>query len=243
MKNIKEIILTVAGVSSLLFLIILLLPWKLFNLGKVRMDQPNIVTVIGQAESQQKNQIATFTAGVNIVKANKDQAINEVNQKVNDLINSLKEFGISENDITTQTLSVYQQQDYQKSTTDKNLWSVTNSIEITLRNIDETSALTDLLNKSGANNVYGPNFRFEDTSVIQKSLFTKAIMDAKSKAEIMAKASGRRLGKILSVTEGNNGGVNPYYALRSDMGGMGGSAVEIGSATINQSVTVVFELK
>lgn len=239
---IKNNIVFIGGVIVVL-LLIMLMPWKNVNWGKVQQSSPELVTVTGEAKTQQKNQIARFSAGVNIVNEKKETAVNEVNQKVTALIESLKAFGIDKEDIKTQNLSVYQQQDMLKQTT-KELWSVNNSIEIVLRDINKTADLTNLLNSSGANNVYGPNFGFDDTSAIQKTLFADAIKDARSKAEIIAKASGRKLGKVMVVNENGTSGISPLYLTKSDMGGLGGGApVETGSATISQSVTVSFELK
>lgn len=236
------VILMLGGSFLVLLILVMVMPWRNVNWGKVQLISPETVTVTGEAKSQQKNQIANFTAGVNIVKEKKEDAVGEVNQKVAALIESLKAFGIAPEDIKTQNLSVYQQQDYLKPTA-TTLWSVNNSIEIVLRDISKTADLTNLLNSSGANNVYGPNFGFDDVSIIQKSLFGEAIEDAKIKAKIIAKASGRKLGKVVTVNENESNGVNPLFLAKENIGGLGGGTpVETGSATISQSVTVSFEL-
>ena len=241
--SIKPILIT-GGVLVCSLVLVMLMPWKNVNWGKIQMAQPELVTVTGEAKTQQKNQIANFTAGVNIVKEKKEDAINETNQRVTVLIEALKIFGIAPEDIKTQNLSVYQQQDYLKPT-GKQLWSVNNSVEIVLRDVNKTADLTNLLNISGANNVYGPNFGFEDISVVQKTLFAGAIKDAKSKAEIIAKAAGRKLGKVVNVNENAGSGINPIFYAKSDLGGIGGAGVpaQTGSATITQSVSVSFELE
>ena len=56
------------------------------------------VTVSGEAKSNLKNQIASFSAGVNVTKDNKDEAVKEVNGKVEAIIKAVKEFGITEGD-------------------------------------------------------------------------------------------------------------------------------------------------
>ena len=67
----------------------------------------------------------------------------------------------------------------------------------------------------------------------------------------MAKASGAKLGKVVSLVEGSGGyygGPLPVYkavAVADSMSGMGGggSVAEPGSSYLTKSVTVVFELK
>ena len=215
--------------------------------GKIRMLPVETVTVSGEAKSVQKNQIANFSAGVDAVNDNKDNAVKEVNSKMEAIIKGAKDFGIDAKDIKTQSLNYYQNEEMyydngvQKSR--KGQWRVNNSISIMLRQIDKAGALADMLATSGANNVYGPNFQFDDTSEFENALFEEAIKNAKAKAETIATSSGRKLGKVISVNEGYGGGnIYPMIASAKFEGG-GGAPVEVGSGTISKSVTVVFELK
>ena len=228
------------GIAILILIIVaaFLLPWKNINWGKIKFQEETVV-VSGESKTKQKNEVASFTAGVNVIKENKDEAVAEVNKKMNELLASVKTFGIKDEDIKTQSINVYEQQEIDKSK--KNQWVVNNTLEITLREVSRTQELVDLLNKSGANNVYGPNFRIEETSATEKTLFDDAIKDAKDKAEIIAKSSGRKLGKVLNVVEGSSGSIYPIYKTMSE--GMGGAVAEPGTSTISKTLTVTFELK
>lgn len=210
------------------------------------MSPERIVTVTGYAESKEKNQIANYSAGVNAVKDSKDEAVKEVNDKINAITEAVKTFGIDPADIQTQSMSVYQRQDsYYDNGVQKNRlgqWDVNNTISVTLRDVNRAAAMADLLTKSGATNVYGPNFQLDTTKKAEDALTADAIANAKIKAEAMAKASGTSLDKIISVSEGSSGGVSyPLYAM--DGRGGGGAAVEPGSTTVNKTVTVVWSLK
>ena len=232
----------------ILFLALFFLPLNKIEWGKIRWQDSETITVTGIAKSIQKNQIASFSAGVDSVQSDKDKAIQEVNTKVADLIKAVKNFGIDEKDIKTQNLSVYQQEEsyYENGAqrTRKGQWRVNNSIEIKLREVDKASELTTLLTSSGATNTYGPNFTFEDTSSAEKELFEAAMKDAEEKAEILARVSNRKTGKVVNIIEGSNYSSSPLYAAKvmDGMGG-GGAPVEVGSGTVSQSLTVVFELK
>ena len=228
----KNIILVVA------VLLIIVFGSSKMNWGRITMQPGEIVTVTGQAKTVQKNQIASFYVGVSVSNMNKESAVSEVNQKAKNLIASVKNFGIKEADIQTQNVSTYQDQ-----YTVKGQWTVSNTIEIVLREIDRASALVDLLNASGATNVSGPNYRMDDTNQAEADLIDKAIKDAREKAEIIAKASGRKLGKVMTVNENGGGVAYPMLALSAKDGMGGGAPVEPGTSTISKSVTVVFELK
>ena len=237
MKNQNTIVILVLVSLSLFLLTVKNIEW-----GKVRYLQSETVTVTGEAKTTQKNQLASFNAGVNVIKTNKDEAVAEVNQKMDALIETVKALGVPEEDIKTQTMSVYQQQDPSQPKVNGS-WSVNNSVEITLRNIDKVNELTDLLNKSGANNVYGPNFRIDDTNSIEKTLYDAAVQDAKDKATLIAKASGRKLCKVVTVNDGGTvSNIYPMYSSLKAADGMGGGAVsEPGSATVSKTLTVSFE--
>ena len=237
------------GIGSTLTLLALLyfFPWRMITWGKIVMSPERIVTVSGYAESKEKNQIANFSAGVNAVKDNKDEAVKEVNDKIAAVTQAVKDFGVNAADIQTQSMSVYQRQDsvwdngVQKSKPGQ--WDVNNTISITLRDVERAAALADLLTRSGATNVCGPNFQLDTSKKATDALVADAIADAKIKAEAMAKASGTSLDKVVSVSEGSSGNsIYPLYAARDGMGG-GGSSVEPGSTSISKTVTVVWSLK
>jgi hypothetical protein len=221
-------------------------PWRLINWGTLQMTSAPVITVSGEATSEQKSQIASYNAGVNEISDNKDQAIASVNEKVAAIIEAAKAFGIKAEDIKTQNINVYQMQEQYYDETGRQKqragqWQVNNAIEVKLRDVDRAGALADLLAKAGANQLYGPNFQLDDTREAEKELLSEAIEDARKKAEAVAAASGRKLGKVVSVTEGGIVSNSPIMYAR-EAGGGGGPA-EPGTGTVYTSVTVVFELK
>jgi hypothetical protein len=224
------------------------LPLKDIKWGKIEFTQPSTIVVTGIAESKEKTQIATFTAGVSAVSDNKDEAVNSVNQKVEGIINAVLKFGIERSDIKTENLNIYQQEetywDEGRQKTRPGQWRVSNNISIVLRNVDRASELSKVLTQTGATNVYGPNFSFDDTKAVEESLIKDAIENAKNKAQKIADLSGKKLGGIVSVSEGYPSQVIPY--LKSDIGlggGGGGAPIEPGSGTVSKTVTVIFEIK
>lgn len=144
---------------------------------------------------QRKNQIATFSAGVSYVSDNKDEAVSVVNKKVDEIVTSLIKFGIDRSDIKTENLSVYQQEEQYweegKQKTRPGQWRVSNSVSIVLRDVDKASSLADILTKSGATNVYGPNFSLEDTKEAEASLLKDAIDDARKKLKVLLPLSAK----------------------------------------------------
>lgn len=223
-------------------------PWKDIHWGTIQQMPANTITVVGEAQSQKTNQTASFTAGVNAVNDDKDAAINEVNESIKAIIESVKNFGIDENDIKTQNLNVYQMEesywegDRQKSR--KGQWRVDNSVQIKLKDAKRASELAQILAESGATNVYGPNFAYDDNQEegVDTGLYKSALDNAREKADAIARASGKRIKGVVSVVEGvSSGEVSPMLRMESGFGG--GGALEPGSTTVNQQFTVVFEME
>lgn len=222
--------------------------WKNINWGSLQLSPAYTITVTGEAKTQIKNQLASFSAGVSTVNDNKDTAVSEVNKKTQEIIDAAKTFGIPTEDIQTQNLSIYQNDEYYyddqgKQKSRPGQWRVSNNIEIKLRKVDRASELADLLTGSGATNVYGPNLTIDDTGEADRDLLDKAILDAREKAGRMAQSAGKRLGDTISITEGATSQPFPMFALRGDTGGGGGAPVESGTGTVAKFVTVTFELK
>lgn len=222
-------------------------PWRDVRWGSVELAPPKLITVTGEATERQQNQIAQFTAGVSAVNDNKDRAVAEVNEAMDKLVRQIKEFGVAEGDIQTQNLSIFQgEETYYADGQPKQRpgqWRVNNSVTITLRDITRAEALTKLLSDSGANSVYGPNFTMDTEKRPQDELLAQAIDDAKKKAEVMANASGGKLGAIISVSEGITPGfIGPVFTARLEAGG-GGGPVEPGSSLVTKTVTVTFALE
>lgn len=213
--------------------------------GRLTIDSPRTVTVVGEARSQEKSQIAIFSAGVNAYNDDKNAAVTEVNTQVEKIISAVKTFGIPAADIKTQSLNIYQNQDsYYEDGRQKyrpGQWNVGNTIEITLRNIDQASVLAALLTESGATNVWGPNFTFDDTSEAATALFEAAYTNARDKAAKVAQSTGKKLGTVVSVVEA--GAASRMVPFARMEGGGGGAPVEAGSGTVTKTVTVTFELR
>ncbi len=214
--------------------------------GKLQLLPAHTITVVGEAKSQEKSQIAIFTAGVNAYNDDKTLAVNEVNKKVEAIIEAVKEFGVTSEDIKTQSLNIYQNQDqYYEDGRQKyrpGQWNVSNTVEIKLMNVDRAATLASVLTKGGATNVYGPNFTFDDTSEQSTALLDAAFKNAETKAGKVAQSTRRKLGKVVSVVEAGSS-QQPVMFRMEGGGGGGGGAVEPGSGTVSKSVTVTFELE
>lgn len=243
MHKVTHLLLIVLLLSGSLVVVLALVRPQSLNWGSLSIAPASTITVTGTAETQVNNQIAEFTAGVNAISDQKAPALDEVNTKIQALITAVKEFGIEDKDIQTQSVSVTQEEQFDPNTyrSSPGQWRAQNTLTITLRDITQASALTQVLTESGATNVYGPNFRVDNVKEAEVELAGKAIDQARQKAEKLAQASGKTLGTIITITE--SGSVNGPIPLMDRGLGSGGVSLEPGSTSLSHSVTVTFELK
>lgn len=239
--NYMKKFLSLVGIIVVLTAVCLFIPWEHVNWGKISILPASTITVTGEAKKDELPQIANFSASVTATNADKQTAVNTVNNAMEKIIKSVKDFGIDARDIQTQQVSVYQTKEERLS--GKDVWQATNSINITLKDITKTSTLADLLQNSGLANISGPNYSLDDATEAQADLLSKAIDNAREKAGKIAAASRRKLGKVITVSEGYSGYPRPLF-----VGGMMAeksvlTPVEPGTETVHQSVTVTFELK
>ncbi len=242
--------------------------------GSLEMRPVSSITVSGQAKKDQVNQIASFTAGVESIEATKEEALSKANETMNQLISKVKQFGIKEEDIKTEQTTVYQETEYvtepmppveiqavegstgvssmmyprPSTKPQKGSWRANNSVSIKLRDAKQAETLLAILNESGANSVYGPNFSVDNAETLGDELLSAAVANAKQKASDIANANNQKVGKIISVTEGGN--IYPMYGAYDSVmpmtAGMGKSIsnaeLEPGSSSTSKTVTVTFEL-
>lgn len=206
-----------------------------------------MITVTGQAKQAVVNQIARFNVTVTQTDKDKQTAVEAVNREMDKIIQAVKELGIDAKDITTQTVAVYEVGQPEimiyppRPNSGEKQWQVSNSLEIILRDINQAQTLADLLAGFPLAQVSGPGFSVDDTSEAEADLLTQAVADARAKAEQVAIASGRKLGKVITVSE--TGGAYPVYRAMVADSVATPTPVEPGSSQMSQTVIVVFELK
>ena len=70
-----------------------------------------------------------------------------------------------------------------------------------------------------------------------------AVADVKRKAELYAKAAGVRLGRILSIDEGNVSRPQPVMMMRAMKEDASAVPVEAGEETLSVNVTITWQLE
>ncbi len=191
------------------------------------------VTVTGQGKITYNPDIAIVTLGVQIDKVAKpEDALNQLNNKVNNIIKAVKALGISDENIQTQNYSLYPQYDYKDNISAVSGYNANQQLVIKVidydKNPNKLSSVIAEASKAGANQVNNLAFDASNMNDLKQQARIKAISDAKSKSDALASAAGVRLEDITGWYENL---INPIslYATDYGKGGMGGAGGAVSS--------------
>lgn len=165
-------------------------------------EQPHTISVNGAGVAYGKPDIAVAQIGVETRNADPSRAVSDNTEKMTAVIAEMKKLGIEDKDIQTSNFSVYAQQNYddQGKPTDYT-YIADNIVSITVRDLSKVGDALGRAVAAGANSINGVSFTVSDRTALESEARDKAMVDAKSRAEQLAKAAGVTLDQPLTITE------------------------------------------
>lgn len=189
----------------------------------------------------------TFSVGVQSVGATVDAAVADNNKKTAAVIAALKAAGAKDADIQTANFNIWPQQDYQEGRLPRILgYQVMNNVTVRSTKMADAGKLLGIAIGAGVNTSSGINFEVSNPATGRDQGMKAAFDDARAKANALAQAAGRTLGRAFIIAEGSQAyqPTPPPYARAMAMEAKVQSdvPVEAGSQEQVYSVTVTFEL-
>jgi len=130
-------------------------------------SQPQLrtISVNGVGQVTLKPDVAYVYIGVHSQAANVSDALSQNNDKAQAVAGALRELGIADEDIQTSGFSINPQQQFnEQGQPAETLYSVDNTVYVTVRQLQVLGQLLDVVVRSGANNINGINFDVLDKS-------------------------------------------------------------------------------
>jgi uncharacterized protein YggE len=204
---------------------------------------PNTVTASGTGTAQAAPDTAEMYFGVTTMSSNAKTALSDASKVAAQIAAAVKEQGVAAEDIQTRDVSVYPQTTEQDGKQVVSGYQASLSVQVKVRDIAKLGEVISAANDAGANTISGPSFTIADPAPVRAEAIDKAVADARTSAEAMAKAAGKSVGDVLSLSSSDVGTVGPLYgdAARAEAGES--VPIEPGQLDITASVIVVFELK
>ena len=217
--------------------------------GCQQTKEEQTINVQGNSELTFDPDEAEVWAGISIVKDTAEEAQSEANKVVNAIIDGLRYKGISEDDIETERLSLYEERTWTKDEGSKVIgWRATQTLNVKTTDLTKVGTIVDVAVNNGANQINNINFGLteEKEQEYKKQALSDAAKNAKEKAEILAESLGAKLGKIKTVSEGNFY-YRPYsYAMEEKAGALAveeAAVVMPSDVKVTANVNIVYYLK
>lgn len=208
---------------------------------------PETVSVTGVGRVTLTPDRFTFNVGVQTQAPSVEDAVNQNNSKAAAVIAALKKAGATDAEIRTGGFSIYPQQDYSQQGQPPRIlgYQVSNSVTVSRKQIADAGRLLQAAVAAGVNQASGIQFEVSDPTRGRDEGLKAAYDTARRKAEVLATAAGRTLGRALTITE--LGATEPRPAPMARTMAMQAKVsevpVESGSQDLTFSVSVVFELR
>ena len=194
------------------------------------------VTVTGVGSVESVPDEANFNFGVESRGRTAQAAIAANATAMEQVVAALRRAGAR--DIATQWVSVYTVTDENGVATG---YAASNSVSATI-GVQRAGALIDAAAEAGANQISGPGMSSSDADRLYREALADAVADARQRAEVLARAAGRSLGEISSLSEVGSQAI-PYYAEAARDATAASTPIVPGEQETSASVSVTFSLR
>lgn len=215
----------------------------------------NVITITGHGEVQAVPDIANVSFTIRKEAKTVKEAQSQVALIEKSVLASLKKNNVLEKDIKTVSASFNPKYEYKYggmcgayNCPGRNVvvgYESYESINLKIRNTDDTGKIIEELGALGVTELSGPNFTVDNEDTLKATVRKQAIDDAKSKAKVLAKDLGIRLGKMTSFNEGGNYPTPMYAKTMMADSAVGGATAELpkGENTITSDITITYEIR
>ena len=202
------------------------------------------VTVTGTGTASGAPDTAEVSAGVVTQAPTAAQAMSQNTAAMEQVLRAIRAQGVADRDVQTTNVSIVpvraQSSPSRPQPGAVSGYEVTNQVRVKVRNLTSLGRLIDTLVSQGANALGGIAFSIADPAALLDQARTKAIADARQKAQVYAVAAGAKLGRVLAIKDTASGPPRPMAARM-----MASAPVPIaaGEQELEVSVSVTYALE
>ena len=213
----------------------------------VSEEQRHSIRISGEGRVVGIPDIAKIQLGYKAEKKTVAEAQTDNTDKMNNIINKLKkDFDINKKDIQTSNYNIYPQYDWNEGIKTLQGYQVTQNLNIKIRDLEAVSKILDAAGSAGLNQVGNLQFDIDNPEKLKEEARTKALKNAKEKADKLSKELGVKLGRVISFSEYGSEPSQPVYRAygMAEMKSMDEAAPEIeaGSTEITINATIEYEI-
>ena len=205
------------------------------------------IVVTGSGTVSLPADTATLELGASFKAQSAQEAQQLTDTAIKQILAALEKLGVEKKDVTTSNYSVYVEVPYQEYGSIGQappVYNASNMLLVTIRDLSKVAAVIDAGTEAGANQIYSLVFSSSQATEAYYQAMEKAVADGQAKAEVLAKAAGKPLGKLESIKSEDMYG--EFYGAKSPMAaqeGMGdGTTIVTGEVVVTARVTMTYDL-
>ncbi len=208
------------------------------------------IWVTGQGTIEIPADVAQVSIGVESRETTVADARQKAADAMESVLEAIKDNGVSEDDIVTTNFNIYPQTIWVEVSDSLGRhsepritgYTVSNTVQITVRDIDDLSPVVDTAATAGGDliRINSIQFTVDDSSAYGEQIRQMAAAEALAKADVYARAMGVTLGPLVYLTEIGSSVPMAASAPMAEMAAMDGGfkSTPISSGDVNLSVTV-----
>lgn len=253
-------------IISLTLLILSLFVSQIFTIKNKMRDgilingSPATISVIGESELFATADIAKISLSVLTEEKTVEKATKKNNEKMNSITKFIKSQNIEDKDIKTINYYLNPRYEYRDSN-EINIFTpkpstriligyeITQTLEIKIRNLDNSGAIIEGAILLGANQVGDLQFTFDDETILKDKARNEAIKNAQEKAKILATKLNVKLARIINYYDQTqpiyyNQKFSAIDAMSDGINrGTEAPSIEPGENKITAQVTIIYEIR
>jgi uncharacterized protein len=163
---------------------------------------PNTITVIGEGTGSGAPDLAKVNLGVQVSDTDVKAATQKAADDMEAVLAALAAQGVAPADIKTSYYNLYVERPFSpEGATTEPVYQVSNTLEVTIRELDNVTTILGAAIEAGANNINSVTFDISEQAPLHSEARKQAIDDARATAEELAQLNGVTLGDVVSVSE------------------------------------------
>lgn len=174
--------------------------------------QVRLVTMTGSGVVQAEPNRAWVSVGIQARAEATAAARQQAASTMESIQKRLQALGIPESAIRTSAFNVSQDWITTQGQRIPRGYVVSNQIEIQVDDIKRVPGVIDESIAAGANNINGVRWDLTNREALERQAIQRAYADARARAEVIAAASGSKLGELYAAQEARAGAVRPTMA-------------------------------
>ena len=159
---------------------------------------------------------------------------------------ALKRAGVADRDVQTSSISLNPEYRYQENKPPELVaYSASNQVSIRFRDIRNSGKILDALVAQGANQINGPTLTIDKPETALDEARASAIANGRARAELYARALGKRVTRVISVSESGGNYYPPPMPMaeRAVMAQAADTKIVAGEQKLQVTLSMVFELQ